>query len=145
GRFGRSSFSNRDLQSRHAYSKIGIGCPFQPYHPGVNYQWRPSMNKLRWIAAISAFLLVFGVLLEADGGKITGLITGKSAFTDAKDLKPGLFRKITASDLPKPRETPSASNTKVAPHPDGALPQAPAGFKVEMYLGDMKSPRQIRM
>jgi glucose/arabinose dehydrogenase len=103
------------------------------------------MNKLRWTIAGGALLLAFGVMLEADGGKLANVITGKSAFTDAKDLKPGLFRKITANDLPKPYDTSSGRNTKAATRPNGALPQAPAGFKVELYLGDMKGPRQIRM
>jgi glucose/arabinose dehydrogenase len=103
------------------------------------------MNKLRWIAAGGAFLLAFGVMLEADGGRIANLITGKSAFTDAKDLKPGTFRKITAGDLPKPYDTSSGRNQRAAARPNGALPKAPAGFQVELYLGDMKGPRQIRM
>jgi glucose/arabinose dehydrogenase len=97
------------------------------------------MKKLWWA------LLGFGLLLLADGGKITGLITGKNAFTDSKNLTPGTFRKITASDLPKPFETASARNTKLEARPADAVPKAPAGFKVELYLSDLKNPRQIRM
>ncbi len=92
-----------------------------------------------------SILMGFGLMLLADGGKITGLITGKSAFTDSKDLTPGTFRKITANDLPKPFETASARNTKLAGRPADAVPKAPAGFKVELYLSDLKNPRQIRM
>ncbi len=101
--------------------------------------------KPRWIAAIGAFLLVFGAMLKGDGGQIASLITGKSAFVDARDLKPGTFRKITADDLPKPFETESARNTTAASRPAGALPAAPAGFKVELYLDDLQNPRQIRV
>ncbi len=103
------------------------------------------MNKFRWTVAGGSLLVAFGVMLEADGGKIASLITGKSAFVDAKDLKPGTFRKITASDLPNPYQTPSARNTKIDARPADALPKAPAGFKVELYLSDLKNPRQIRI
>jgi glucose/arabinose dehydrogenase len=103
------------------------------------------MNKLRWISASGAFLLAFGAVSKGDGDKIANLITGKNAFVDARDLKPGTFRKITADDLPKPYETESARNTDIAPRPAGALPEAPEGFKVELYLDDLKNPRQIRI
>ena len=103
------------------------------------------MNKLQRIALGAAFLLVFGVLLEGDGGAIANLITGKSAFVDAKDLRPGAFRKITANDLPKPYETESARNMKAASRPAGALPSAPEGFKVELFADGLKGPRQIRL
>ena len=103
------------------------------------------MNKLPRAALSLAFLLVFGILLEGDGGAIANLITGKSAFVDAKDLKPGTFRKITANDLPKPFETDSNRNTKSASRPVGALPAAPDGFKVELFLDGLKNPRQIRV
>ncbi len=102
------------------------------------------MNKLH-SAAAGAFLLVFGVMLQGDASKITNVITGTKAFVDAKDVKPGMFRKITANDLPKPYATSSNRNTALAARPAGALPQAPAGFKVEVYLDNLKQPRQIRI
>ena len=103
------------------------------------------MRKLSWLAAGAAALLAFAVLLNADGAKIANLITGQNAFVDAKDVKPGMFRKITPDDLPKPYATSSASNTALATRPPGALPQAPAGFKVELYAENLKQPRQIRL
>src|SRR5580658_7948687 len=103
------------------------------------------MNRLGCIVAGGAWVLVFGMILEGDGGKIASLITGKNAFVDAKDLKPGTFRKITADDLPKPFATESARNTAIATRPAGALPEAPVGFKVELYLDELKNPRQIRV
>src|ERR1700691_5901318 len=103
------------------------------------------MNKLRSIVAGGALLLACGVLLEADGAKIANLISGKNAFVDAKSLKPGTFRQITASDLPKPFETPSNRNTALASRPAGAVPTAPAGFKVELFLENLKNPRQMRI
>ena len=79
------------------------------------------MKKLHWIIVSGAFLLAFGMMLEGDGGKINSLITGQNAFVDAKDLKPGTFRKISADDLPKPFATESARNTTAAPRPAGAV------------------------
>lgn len=72
------------------------------------------------------------------------VITGKGAFVDAKDLKPGEFRKITVGDLPEPTQgTPNFA--RPVPRPEGALPLAPPGFKVELYAHDgLKAPRQIR-
>lgn len=102
------------------------------------------MNKLHWIAA-GAGLAAFSVMLYADGAKIANLVAGQSAFVDGRDLKPGTFRKITASDLPKPFATDSNRNTKLAERPAGALPAAPAGFKVELFMEGLKNPRQIRM
>jgi glucose/arabinose dehydrogenase len=103
------------------------------------------MNNFQRTAAGLAFLLIFGLALAADSGDIRNLITGKNAFVDAKDLKPGTFRKITASDLPKPYDTESNRNMKIATRPAGALPAAPPGFKVDLFLDGLKGPRQIRV
>jgi glucose/arabinose dehydrogenase len=101
------------------------------------------MNRLHWIAAASG-LAAFSVLLSADGTKIVNLVEGKGAFVDARNLKPGTFRKITVSDLPKPFDTESHRNTELAPRPANAVPAAPAGFKVELFMEGLKNPRQIR-
>lgn len=62
------------------------------------------MKKFGWILAGGSCLLAFTVMLQGDGAKIVGLITGQAAFVDSKDLKPGVFRKITVADLPAPGE-----------------------------------------
>jgi glucose/arabinose dehydrogenase len=60
-------------------------------------------------------------------------------------MKPGTFRKITASDLPRPLATPSTrNNAEMVPRPANAWPQAPAGFKVDLYASNLSGPRQIR-
>src|SRR5579862_1437084 len=102
------------------------------------------MNKQYWVAG-GASLLAFSVMLQGDGAKIANLITGPAAFVDAANVKPGMFRKITANDLPKPYATSSNSNTSLASRPSGALPQVAAGFKVELFLDNLKQPRQIRI
>jgi glucose/arabinose dehydrogenase len=72
-------------------------------------------------------------------------ITGKAAFTDYSQESPGVRRKITAADLPKPYATQSVDNgPKLVPKPADAWPKAPAGFKVEQYATGMDEPRLIR-
>ena len=70
--------------------------------------------------------------------------TGKDAMGDWTTDAPGVRRRITVDDLPKPYDTESVDN---GPHmvsrPDGAWPKAPAGFKVERYVTGLNSPREI--
>src|SRR5579871_89163 len=73
------------------------------------------------------------------------VLTGQDAFADSTSLKPGRARKITPADLPKPYATESASVRPLVPRPEGAMPIAPAGFKVELFLTGLTNPRQIRM
>jgi glucose/arabinose dehydrogenase len=71
--------------------------------------------------------------------------TGKSAFIDYSDQRPGATRKVTAADLPQPYATKSVDNgPTLVPRPAGAMPQAPEGFKVELVTSDLKNPRLIR-
>jgi glucose/arabinose dehydrogenase len=73
------------------------------------------------------------------------LVTGPRAFIDYRVMKPGVFRKITAADLPKPYATTSARNApRLVPRPADAWPQAPAGFTVDLYATGLIGPRQIR-
>ena len=74
-------------------------------------------------------------------------MTGKQAFTNTASLQPGLARKITAKDLPKPGETPSGNTGgQGGARPPDAMPQAPAGFKVSLYVTEgLTQPRQIRI
>jgi glucose/arabinose dehydrogenase len=75
----------------------------------------------------------------------TNVITGQAAFTNYSQEKPGTTRKITVADLPVPYATESVDNgPSVVARPPGAMPEAPAGFKVELYSSDVKGPRLIR-
>jgi glucose/arabinose dehydrogenase len=67
-------------------------------------------------------------------------------FTDFRYEEPGKSRKITLADLPAPYATSSAGNapTMVA-RPEGALPKAPPGFKVNLYADGFDTPRVIRV
>jgi glucose/arabinose dehydrogenase len=70
---------------------------------------------------------------------------GPSPFTDYRSEKPGKRVKITPADLPPPRATKSADNAPdVVKRPKDAWPQAPAGFKVQLYADGLSNPRLIR-
>jgi glucose/arabinose dehydrogenase len=106
------------------------------------------MTKIRWALCAAALALAAGWMLAADAAKIDNknLLTGQSAFESAVSLKPGQFHKITANDLPKPFETRSSANfPRLVARPADAWPQAPAGFKVELYATGFNQPRQIRL
>jgi glucose/arabinose dehydrogenase len=68
-----------------------------------------------------------------------------SPFTDFRGEAPGTIHRIRVGDLPPPDASESVSNfaNKVT-RPPNAWPQAPAGFKVELYASDLDNPRLIR-
>jgi glucose/arabinose dehydrogenase len=68
----------------------------------------------------------------------------KPPFTDYRYQKSGAVHKITAQDLPAPYATNSAVNgPRVVDRPKNAWPQAPAGFKVELFATGLDEPRKI--
>jgi glucose/arabinose dehydrogenase len=112
------------------------------------------MKHHRWIAFTGGIGIVAALLLEA--AKIDGpnVMTGPKAFTNTASLSPGLARKITAQDLPQPQ--PPAMLPRLSmylafgfarpgPRPENAIPKAPAGFKVNIYVASgLSKPRQMR-
>ena len=104
----------------------------------------PCPTGLRCATAVGMGLLSVGILSI---GAIAqqGTATGKNAFTDYTKEKPGAERKLTVADLPAPMPETSVNNrAELVPRPQGAWPQAPAGFKVTMYAQGFKEPRLIR-
>jgi glucose/arabinose dehydrogenase len=74
------------------------------------------------------------------------LLTGQGAAGDWSTDAPGVRRRITAADMPKPYQTESVQNgPKLVPRPAGTLPVVPAGFKVEEFASGFKNPRLIRV
>jgi hypothetical protein len=63
------------------------------------------------------------------------ILTGQEAISgDWSTDAPGVRRLIKAADLPQPYDTKSVDNgPRMAARPDGAMPQVPAGFKVEEF------------
>lgn len=90
--------------------------------------------------------LLFGALASGLAQAQQGVITGRDAFTDYTKEHPGVRRHLTTADLPQPMPDTSIDNgAQMVPRPDGAMPQAPAGFKVEVYAeGGFQEPRLIR-
>ena len=105
------------------------------------------MKKLRWIVG-AGMPVVAGVLfmqVAAQQGAAQSVLTGQAAFIDYRSMKAGTFRKITVADLPQPFATESArNNARLVPRPADAWPQAPVGFKVDLYAAGLEGPRQIR-
>ncbi len=74
------------------------------------------------------------------------VMTGQAAFSDYTKEQPGNMRHITVNDLPKPMPETSVDNgADMVPRPDGVMPLAPAGFKVQVYAeGGLQEPRLLR-
>src|SRR5579863_8478979 len=100
-------------------------------------------------------IVVFGLVLllfvvsrsEYAGPRSAAAATGDtttSPYTDFGGETPGKVHHITAADLPAPYATKSAAIfSRPVPRGD-AWPQAPAGFKVELYAEKLKvAPRTI--
>lgn len=93
---------------------------------------------------VSIVACVLPVLSPLPSSAEDKLLTGQDAMGDWTTDAPGVRRKITVGDLPKPNATESAKNhPKEVKRPEGAWPQAPAGFKVEEFARDLKKPRVL--
>jgi glucose/arabinose dehydrogenase len=72
------------------------------------------------------------------------LLSGKAAMGDWTADAPGMRRRITVKDLPAPSSNVFAINRPgVVERPEGAQPQVPPGFKVEMYAKGFRDPRYL--
>ncbi len=73
------------------------------------------------------------------------ILRGPAAFSDYRNEKPGTFREITVADLPQPYASRSVGNgPRLMARPADAWPQAPPGFRVELYTTHLNNPREIR-
>jgi glucose/arabinose dehydrogenase len=78
-----------------------------------------------------------------DSGRV---LTGAAAFGDWRSDAPGVWRHIAPGDLPPPGATPSAWNgAHVVARPAAAVPQAPSGFKVDLFASGLSGPRAMRV
>ena len=72
----------------------------------------------------------------------SSVLTGQAAFSDYSQEAPGVKRKLTVEDLPKPYATESARNGRqIVKRPENAWPKCPAGFKVDLYATKLNNPR----
>ena len=73
-------------------------------------------------------------------------LVGAAAFADWRGDKPGVIRTIKPENLPKPGATASSANVaRIVPRPRSAVPQVPAGFKIELFAEGLSGPRQMRV
>ena len=99
-------------------------------------------------AAVCGLMLLGGcsiLALTACQGSDRGPASREEILTDYRGDKPGVVRKITVADLPKPFATRSVDNgPRLVSRPAKAWPQAPAGFKVDQYATGLSNPRLAR-
>jgi glucose/arabinose dehydrogenase len=96
-----------------------------------------------FMAAVA--LSIFSSPTPATAQAPAKVLTGQDAFTDYTKEHPGVRRHLTVADLPAPYATESSNNQPhLVPRPEGAWPQAPAGFKVTLYADGFTQPRLIR-
>jgi len=101
------------------------------------------MDRLSKMMIVAAFSLLPLACSAADGKQT--VLTGKAAFTDAAHESPGTRRHLTAADLPAPSPQESVDNgPNVVARPANAWPQAPKGFKVDLYATGLDNPRLMR-
>ncbi len=106
------------------------------------------MTRLRRTALTATITFMGGAAalkLASAAADPKNVLTGENAFASHTNVKAGVWRHITAKDLPKPGATPSSSNgAKVVARPADAWPQALPGFKVELYATGLLNPRLTR-
>ncbi len=103
-----------------------------------------NMKHLRWAPFYASLLLAVTVILQAAKTDTWKILTGAAAWANSTELTPGTSRRITAKDLP-PVGKATPGKQKQIQRPAGAMPSAPAGFKVEIYAETgNNAPRQIR-
>ncbi|AIE85923.1 PQQ-dependent sugar dehydrogenase [Fimbriimonas ginsengisoli] len=102
---------------------------------------RSKINSPALAAALIAASGVFGLAAIKVQSRT---LTGQAALGDWTTDAPGVRRKITVADLPRPYATRSVDNGPfMIRRPQGAWPKAPAGFTVELYAGGLSNPREI--
>jgi glucose/arabinose dehydrogenase len=99
-----------------------------------------------FIVALVAFGAPCIAVMEAAwaDGQHAAVLTGHEALGDWTTDSPGVRRKITVDDLPRPFDTPSKTNhPRLVRRPAGAMPRAPKGFQVSEYATGLRNPRKI--
>lgn len=105
------------------------------------------MDDLHSLIRVSLFVSLAAIstlpaTVFAQSGKT---VTGQAAFHDYTQEHPGARWKITVADLPAPSPEEAVDNgAQMVPRPANAWPQAPKGFKVELYAQGFREPRLIR-
>lgn len=100
----------------------------------------------RGAVAAACAAMVFAVAAHRRSAHVDAAskAAGSSVFTDFRGEAPGRVHHITVKDLPPPYATKSAAVfSRPVPRPANVWPQAPEGFKVELYSTELHGPRII--
>jgi hypothetical protein len=101
---------------------------------------QPLNRTINSLALLMAAAFVVPAMAQSER------LVGTAAFGDWRADQPGVTRLIRPEDLPKPGATPSTANVShVVPRPSTAMPQVPAGFRVELFAEGLSGPRQMRV
>ncbi|MFN3649903.1 MAG: PQQ-dependent sugar dehydrogenase [Armatimonadota bacterium] len=96
------------------------------------------------LAAAAGACALFTQPGVAQGSRERPVLTGEAALGDWTTDAPGVRRKLTLADLPKPYDTPSVDNgPRMVRRPEGALPKVPEGFQAELFASGLDNPRVI--
>jgi glucose/arabinose dehydrogenase len=96
-------------------------------------------------ACLPAALALVSLMLAGAASASDTVLTGEAAYGSWRKDAPGVIRHITPADLPPPYATPSAApGGEMSPRPEGMLPRAPEGFKVELFARGLDAPRLLR-
>jgi glucose/arabinose dehydrogenase len=103
------------------------------------------VKRRNWLWTFVCAALTAAVAFAWNDSQLKNIVTGKAAFDSYMTEKPGVTRKITLADLPAPDQAEAVANPPtVVPRPEGAWPQVPPGFKIDLYADQMPAPREIR-
>ena len=101
------------------------------------------MRSTRLLVTTAALVGLGGLTFAQSSAPVH---TGKAAYGDWHSDAPGVMRKITSADLPKPLETPSTANrSRVVAKPADAALKVPAGFAVEPFAANLPGARVLRV
>jgi glucose/arabinose dehydrogenase len=76
---------------------------------------------------------------------LAATLSGDAAYGDWRTDAPGTVRKITAADLPAPRQAFQAAPPAVVARPAGAELRAPPGFAITQIPTKLEGPRLLRV
>ncbi len=119
-----------------------------PHPHSANTEVSVSMKQISALCAAATMLSAGIVAAHGFSGKQKphDVQTESAVFSDYTTERPGVFHKITAADLPAPSRKENVHNPpRIVPRPEGAWPQVPPGFQVQLYAtGGFAQPRLMR-
>ncbi|MGH9738328.1 MAG: PQQ-dependent sugar dehydrogenase [Candidatus Acidiferrales bacterium] len=103
-----------------------------------------NMYRTTMVAACAALILFAASHRRTARVHAAAKADDGSVFTDFHSETPGHIHHITVADMPQPYATKSSAIfSRPVPRPADVWPQAPIGFKVQLYSTDLRGPRII--